>query len=177
MTSFVGNLSFGHIAECQISRFLIKKNWGVIPAYEKLLKDQKGPRIFPSFQKEPYISPDLLIYKGQEVYWAECKNKTGVPYNRHRSIFTTGIDKVHFENYLKVDKETPWKVYVFFLHGDEVLEGTPEGCVPPSGLFTQWIGNLKLTINHECEKNAMIYWDCSVLIKLCNLKEFMEKIC
>ena len=58
---FDQQLAFGKAAESSIARWLIGRGCSVLPVYEKIINDGKGPQVFtPSGD---VIAPDLFVYK------------------------------------------------------------------------------------------------------------------
>lgn len=83
-----------------------------------------------------------------------------------------GIDKRHYEHYLRIDKETPWRVWLLFLHEGGQAKDSPAGS--PDGLYGEEIWKLAHTINHASDrwgKSGMVYWSVKALKKLAQINE------
>ena len=112
--SFKKQLNYGLAGESFISKWLKARGHSILPAYEKIIDTGKGPQIYTP-NGTNLIAPDLLVWKSKEILWVEAKRKTAFTWHRIKSRWTTGIDKIHYEHYLKVFNETPWKVWLLFL--------------------------------------------------------------
>jgi hypothetical protein len=168
-------LNQGKIGESVIAGYMRGKGYNVLPAYEKVFKEYKGPTLFLS-QGGSLISPDMLAFNNDKVFWIEAKHKSAFCWNRSRSIWTTGIDRHHFNQYLEVDKNSAWPVWLLFLHSNGVAKDTPQGKVSPTGLFGGEIGYLNDVINHESEAYGMVYWNHADLKKLSDLKDLKKAL-
>ena len=171
--SFTEKLAVGRLGEDAISRWLIRKDFFVLPAYEIAVNHGKGPRLFGP--NGALISPDLLAFKGPRVEWIEAKHKSAFTWHRLTQSWQTGIDRRHWLHYLEVERTTPFPVWLFFLHrpGGEAVD-TPEGMRSPSGLFANTIAILKDCVDHEHMNHGpsgMVYWRES---KLRKLAEYLE---
>jgi hypothetical protein len=171
--SFTEKLAVGRLGEDAISRWLIRKKFFVLPAYEIMVHHGKGPRLFGP--NGNLISPDLMVFKGDRVEWIEAKHKSAFSWHRKTGTWQTGIDRRHWRDYLEVEKTTPFPVWLFFLHcpGGEAKD-TPGGMRSPSGLFAGMISDLYRCIDHEHENHGpsgMVYWRESSLKKLA---EYLE---
>ena len=66
-------------------------------------------------------------------------------------------------------------MWLMFLHKEgNSAKDTPSGMISPSGLYSQEIGKLKDTIDHEHKNHGpsgMVYWRESSLIKICEYGE------
>jgi hypothetical protein len=172
--TFSEKLQVGLLGEDLISRWLRSYGWHVLPAYEVSLDTGKGPRLFTAHGGK-MVSPDLLIFQGKEIRWAEAKFKRAFTWHRISNSWQTGIDKYMFKEYLSVREATEFQVYLFFLHepGHAAVD-TPEGAVSPSGLYGQSIDILKNKIDHESDRHGpsgMVYWREKDLRKFCEYKE------
>lgn len=176
---FERQLVFGQIAETLIAKWIISRGSMVLPVYDVEIESGKGPRLFGGKYVE-LVSPDLLVLssKGGGVQWIEAKHKTVFTWHRISGQWTTGIDKRHYEHYLKVDEQTPWPVWLLFLHQSEqpseidVPHGCPDKC--PTGLFGRSLSELKDCENHRHDnwgKSGMVYWAHKSLKLLATLKQ------
>lgn len=165
--SFKKALEFGQMGESEVSLWLQERGYTVFPAYEKELNTGKGPRVFS--QKENLISPDMLIYRQDgEIHWIEAKTKKTFTWYRKEDTWQDGIDLRHWIDYKKIDEQSPWPTWLFFLHREANLTEHPEGKPSPCGLFCQTINNLKCSFNHTSDRwgTGMIYWNIGMLRKL-----------
>jgi hypothetical protein len=152
----------GKLGEDFISLWLRARGCTVLPAYEIEISTGKGPRLFTACDGL-VVSPDLLVFGGKEVFWAEVKNKSSFTYYRKTRTWQDGIDRRHWLDYLKVKKITGKEVWLFFLHlpDQPLAKDTPANMIPPTGLFAREIGHLESNIDHEFEDfghGGMVYW-------------------
>ena len=178
MKDFQQTLQQGKVGETAISQWLIRRGIHILPAYEKVIDDHKGPVLF-SFE-ELLIAPDLLCFNTDKhtIFWVEAKNKSAFAWNRARRIWTTGIDSHHFGQYLKVRKLLRHPIYLMFLQQGGHAKDSPE--TSPSGLFGGEILQLSNCINHTYSgnnnygKGGMTYWDKNDLQRYATLEEVTE---
>jgi len=163
--SFAENLRYGVAGESTIARWFRQRGYAVLPAYEKLIDSGKGPRLY--LPDGSLIAPDLLVFKGQKIYWIEAKHKTAFSWHRQTSRWVTGIDLKHYKAYQEVDRITDWPVWLFFLHeGGQAKDSPPNS---PSGLFAN---ELSFLVGHENHRHSnwgssgMVYWAIDSLRKL-----------
>lgn len=158
--SFTESLKAGQLGESEISRFMIRRGWQVLPAYEVEQGSGKGPRLFGEYGQ--LISPDLLVFRGEQVQWVEAKTKSAFTWYRVKQKWQTGIDLRHWRDYLKVNASTPFPVWLLFLHRHGMAKDTPFGMVSPTGLFGNKVAILQGCADHISEKHGpsgMIYWN------------------
>lgn len=177
MTTFAQKSSYryGIAAESAIARWLTDKHqYTVLPVYEKLLDEGKGPQLFTPGGS--YIAPDLFAFKqGKDkiiVRWIEAKHKTAFTWHRITQRWVTGIDLRHYEHYCIVDDQTPWPVWLLFLHEGGQAKDSPADS--PSGLFGERLSKLRLCENHRHEnwgRDGMVYWAVESLMKLAELRD------
>lgn len=173
--SFDGNLNYGKAAESAIAKWLRSRGHGVIPAYEKILDTGKGPQVY--MPESELIAPDLLVFKEGNALWVEAKHKKAFSWYRvneklGRNPWVTGIDKRHYEHYLRINNETPWQVVLMFLHEGGQAKDSPAHS--PSGLYARRIRYLSRHIDHESDKygpTGMVYWCIDDLKKLASLED------
>ena len=163
--TFASSLSFGVAGESVIARWLRSRGNAVLPAYEKLLDDAKGPRVFMT--SGTLVSPDFLAWNaGKQVFWIEAKHKNGFTWHRGTREFVTGIDLPHYNDYCRINDESPWPVWLLFLHeGGQAKDSPPS----PAGLYANSLTYLREHIHHTHAnggKRGMIYWSIQHLIKL-----------
>lgn len=174
---FESRLAFGQIAETRIAQWIIARGNHVLPIYDVEVDTGKGPRIFGGEDKE-LVAPDLLVMSRSGVSWIEAKHKTVFTWHRKTKTWTTGIDIRHYEDYLKVDEQTPWPVWLLFLHQSntpsdiDIPHGCPDTC--PVGLFGDRLSRLAKCENHRHKnwgKWGMVYWAVKSLALLATLEE------
>lgn len=164
---FADNLAYGAAGESAIARWLRSRGHGVLPVYEKIVDTGKGPQIY--MPRAELIAPDLLVFKSDGALWVEAKHKNAFSWHRITNCWVTGIDERHYEHYLRVDRETPWRVWLLFLHeGGQAKDSEPS----PSGLFGNTLRRLSQTVNHRSDKWAagMVYWAIDSLKKLADME-------
>lgn len=162
---FQKNLAFGQIAELKIARWLRSRGNSILPVYDLEYETGKGPRLYGGATAASIVAPDLLVFGASKIFWCECKQKSAFTWHRKTSKWTTGIDKHHYEQYLKVAKETKLPVWLMFLHLSAIPRpkdlrlGSPPEC--PVGLFGGDISELANCINHthwNWGHYGMVYW-------------------
>lgn len=147
----------GQAGESVISQWLRRKNWTILPVYEKILDTGKGPHLF--MPEQVLIAPDLFAFQHEKAYWIEAKHKNAFSWFRKDQRWVTGIDLRHYQEYLKVDELTPWPVWLFFLQKGGKAKDSPEES--PAGLFGERLEFLKNNENHRSDKwgnSGMVYW-------------------
>jgi len=158
--SFQEQLQIGKTGESLIASYFKKRGYNVLPVYDKTDVDFKGPQLFLA-DGNSLVAPDMLVFKGEKVYWVEAKHKSAFTWYRKSKQWLTGIDVKHFEQYLKVSETTPWPVWILFLHRNGTAKDTPPGMISPTGLFGAEIQYLKIYEHHRHEnwgKGGMVYW-------------------
>lgn len=179
--TFQQQLADGRAGESEIARWLIERGSIVVPVYEKIIDEGKGPQVFTA--KGQFIAPDLLAIRHGKLTWIEAKHKTAFPWNRNRQVFVTGIDLHHYQQYIKVQCLSEVSVWLLFLHkGGQAKDSPPS----PAGLFGNSLRILALNENHRCSpdkygKGGMVYWtrDCDggALLELSKEKRDTEYKC
>ena len=151
------SLAIGQAGESAIATWLRGKGYSVLPVYEKLFDTGKGPQLYTPGAE--LIAPDLLAFRGDRVLWIEAKHKTAFSWHRLTGRWVTGIDLRHYGDYLKVDDDSPWPVWLLFLHaGGQAKDSPPDS---PSGLFGERLEYLRQHENHRhenCGRSGMVYW-------------------
>lgn len=168
--SFSEQLKYGQAGESAIAMWLRKNGATVLPVYEKILDTGKGPQLFTPTHK--LIAPDMLSYSGNEVQWIEAKHKTAFSWYKIGGYWVTGIDLRHYEDYLAVDTESPWLVWLLFLHRGGQAKDSPANS--PAGLFGGPIRELRNRESHRSDKwgrSGMVYWAKDSLRYLASLEE------
>ena len=176
-TTFKRKLAFGQIAETQIAKWIIARGNLVLPVYDIEIESGKGPRLFGGRDSE-LVAPDLLVISTNGTCWIEAKHKTVFTWHRITSQWTTGIDKRHYEYYIKVGEQTPWPVWLLFLHQHDtpskidIPHGCPAKC--PTGLFGKPLSELQGSENHRHDNwgtSGMVYWAHRTLMLLATLEQ------
>lgn len=164
--SFEKTLNFGKAAETAISQWFRKKGWAVLPVYEKIIDEGKGPQVF--LPEGQLIAPDLLVFKSDAAIWIEAKHKTAFSWHRLTNRWVTGIDLRHYADYCRIDDCTPWPVWLLFLHEGGAAKDSLYGS-SPSGLFGNKLSFLRNNENHRSTnwgKSGMVYWAITSLKKI-----------
>ncbi len=171
--TFGANLAVGQAGESAIAAWLRSRGHTVLPAYEKIIDNGKGPRLFTP--AEPLVVPDLLVFKSSgETVWVEAKHKTAFSWHRNTERWVTGIDLHHYDHYLRVAETLPIPVMLLFLQeGKQAKDGPPDS---PAGLYG---GDLKYLAAHENHRHTnwgrhgMVYWSIEVLRRLASLEDLV----
>jgi len=170
--SFDNDLLFGKVGESSIARYLRKRGATILPVYEKLIDEGKGPQLF--MPDKELIAPDMLALCRGKAQWVEAKHKESFTKWRKTDSWQTGIDRKHYEHYCKVCDETPYPVWLFFLHKGGVAKGCSESS--PSGLFIQNLQKLRVCVDHISPpdyftKSGMVFWNINSLILFASFQE------
>lgn len=172
--SFDAYLSFGQIGESLISRWLRGRGNWVLPVYEKEINNGKGPRLFLPENAE-LIAPDLFVFSGGAARWIEAKHKGAFTWHRITERWVTGIDLRHYFDYLRVNAESPWPVWLLFLQQNGQAKDSPLNC--PTGLYGGSLTYLSENENHRHDnwgRSGMVYWAERTLTKLAELDEIVR---
>lgn len=164
-------LSVGKAGESKIAMWLRSRGSTVLPVYEKLIEEGKGPTLFLPNNRN-LICPDLLTWQGNKVVWIEAKHKEGFSWHRNSSRWTTGIDLRLYHHYLEMAELTPFPVWVLFLHRGGSAKDNPTA-ISPSGLFGNDISILKDKVSHvhpNFGRSGGAFWAMENLIKLDTLE-------
>ena len=177
--SFDRTLRYGKAAESAIASWLRAKGWAVLPVYEKLLDEGKGPQLL--LPEGEVIAPDLLVFRclkgGKQVYWVEAKHKTAFSWHRATERWVTGIDLRHYENYCLVDDLSVWPVWLMFWHDGGQAKDSPANS--PAGLFGNKLSVLRKNENHRHRnwgKSGMVYWAIESLRHLHPSPKFQDEV-
>jgi hypothetical protein len=168
-TEFAQALAYGQAGESAIAMWFRNKGYSVLPIYEKILDDNKGPRLF--LPTETRVAPDLLVFKTGRALWIEAKHKTAFSWHRLTERWVTGIDIRHYNDYCVIDDSTPWPVWLLFLHRGGTAKDSPES---PAGLFGNELSVLRQCENHRHEnwgKSGMVYWAKDKLIRIADVAD------
>lgn len=174
MNTFEKTLAFGKLGESKIAEWLKARNNSVLPVYEKEIDEGKGPVFFS--RSGQHVAPDMLVFP--DVEWIEAKHKKVWTWHRKTQRWVTGIDLSHYQGYEAVQIESGRRVWIFFLHLEEIPDsrdlecGCPAKC--PVGLFGNSLDYLKKHENHRHEnwgRHGMVYWAHEKLKLLATLEE------
>jgi len=168
--TFQQTLEYGLAGESTIACWLRSRGFAVLPAYEKIIDNGKGPRLY--MPEGSLIVPDLLAFNQEKALWIEAKHKTAFSWHRITERWVTGIDVCHYEQYCQVDERTPWPVWLLFLHDGGQAKDSPPAS--PSGLFGERLSILRKCENHRHDnwgRSGMVYWSVDVLKRLAVLDE------
>ena len=167
-------LKGGLIGESKVAKWLIGRNWNVLPTYETELSSGKAPRLFTGVGS--IISPDMMIFRDGRFKWVEAKTKSSFTWYRLSGTWQDGIDKVHWEEYLRVAEQTKVPLFIMFLHlGHKIAKDTPPGKIPPRGLYGANIEHLAKHIHHTSRSHGptgMVYWNINTLTLIAEASEF-----
>lgn len=172
-SDFNARLDEGMVGESLIARWLIRRGFIVLPAYEKVVRNFKGPRIYTASGN--LIAPDMLIFRHDdekclmETMWIEAKSKAAFTWYRISGSYQDGVDLRCWIDYKALQAKCPWPVWLLFLHRPgHVAKDNPPGMVPPSGLFGAPISKLIETADHTSDRyghGGMVYWNVRALSK------------
>jgi hypothetical protein len=163
---FEDTFQMGKLGESSIARWLRSRGNSVMPVYEKMIEEFKGPQLFLPKNK-CLIAPDMLVFNDRNIRWIEAKKKTAFSWHRNTHAWVTGIDTRHYEDYLQVEDCSPWPVWLLFLQGKGQAKDSPPDC--PSGLYANSLQYLRENVSHRFAH--MTYWNIDNLRKLASLEE------
>lgn len=175
---FERKLAVGKIGESLIARWLRSRGNYVLPVYEIEMNQGKGPQLFPPITggivSAGIIAPDLLAFKQTgDVFWIEAKHKSAfTPHRKSGGTLTTGIDLHHYRQYVQLLAESPWPIWLLFLHRGRSAANCPENT--PTGLFGNDLKYLAENVHHTHDnwgKSGMVYWAIDSLIKMAELEQ------
>ena len=168
--TFAKSYDFGRVGEGAVEKWLKDSGYSVLPVYEVEKDVHKGPRLF--MLDKALICPDMFAFRADgDARWIEAKTKSAFTWHQITETWQTGINKRHWEDYQKVDRETPWRAYLIFLHLDGRAVDTPQGMTSPTGLFGRSVANLSQCVDHEWGDPPMVYWKYEDLRKLAALED------
>ena len=119
----------------------------------------------------------MLTIRGKTVRWVEAKTKSSFTWYRLGQKWQTGIDLRHWRDYLRVNAETPFEMWIVFLHRDGKAKDTPAGMDSPTGLFGNEVGILSRCVDHESENHGasgMVYWNRDDLRLIATLESLRQ---
>ncbi len=171
--AFKDRLEMGVAGESVIASWLRARGSTVLPVYEKIIDNGKGPQLY--LPDKELIAPDFFVFRCDGAIWIEAKHKTAFTWHRNTQRWVTGIDIKHYEHYLEVNRVTPWKVWLLFLHqGGQAKDSPPDS---PAGLFGNTLDYLSEHENHRHSnwgRYGMVYWRYEDLKLLATLEEIHE---
>lgn len=188
--SFPKMLEFGKTGESRVSEYFKRSGFSVLPVYE-IESEGKGPAVYTSSGN--YVAPDMFcfsrraMFEGERHFFIEAKTKSAFTWHRRTSKWATGISKRHFLDYLKVQENAGFPIWIMFLQLDGVAKDSEKG---PDGLYGATLESLWRSINHEycpddgcksrcnmegkrCGRSSMVYWSEDRLFKFASLEEVM----
>lgn len=168
--NFQKNLDFGKTGESIIANYLKNRGWAILPVYEKIIDEGKGPQIF--VVDRDFIAPDMLAFTQEDIYFVEAKHKSVFSWYRKTQKWVTGMDIKHYKDYLEVDRRFPFPVWLFFLHTERFCNKRDEPYPCNTGLYAERLSVLKNKESHTSDKwgnSGMVYWAEENLKKLCEL--------
>lgn len=159
--SFSDMLKIGKAGESAIAQWLQRRGHHVLPVYEKIDMDFKGPVLYRPDGGQ-LVCPDLLVITHGGIAWIEAKHKTAFTWSRKYEAWNTGIDLHHYYAYIRVQNDLKHiPVWLMFLHQIGTAKDTPDGKASPSGLFMASLRHLRQNECHRHEnhgKYGMVYW-------------------
>ncbi len=165
MANFHEALAQGKVGESEIARWLIKNGKNILPIYEISDYQFKGPALYCA-NGDSIIAPDMAVFSEKGLVFIEAKHKNAFSWYRNKGIWTTGIDKHHYNQYILFRNRLGFPVWILFLHRGGVAKDSPPS---PAGLFGNNLSILSKCIDHESDrygKHGMVYWNKESLIKL-----------
>ena len=178
MNHFQTMFQFGRIYENEITQWLIHGcGYCVLPVYEVETEAAcKGPRVYAP--DGALAAPDLFAFSHRWRGWIEAKGKAHFTWHRISGTWQTGIDRVLYDDYLRLAKESPLPLWLMFLHKSDqpdardLRQGSPERC--PVGLFGGEILTLAKCVDHvsvRYGRGGMVYWRAESLRKLATTEQ------
>lgn len=176
-TNFEQNLEVGRNGELVLESILQNYGWHTIPTYDYKSEYKKSPRMVGT--KDYLRLPDIDASKDGKRIWIECKWKEGASWTYSKRTFEHGIPLYLYNEYLKVEKITGDKVWIFFIESNQakltsielarcIRGGKPlppdRSYYPPSVLRGQLLANLKQTRIQFMENTNHIFFNQSDLM-------------
>lgn len=176
LPTFNQKLSFGKTAESAIAKWLRSLGYSIMPVYEKTNDgDYKGPQLFTP--NESLVAPDMFVFRDKTCLWIEAKHKDAFSWHRITQKWVTGIDLRHYNDYCKIDDQSPFPVWLMFLHrGGQAKDSPPDS---PTGLYGETLKYLRMHENHRHDnwgRSGMVYWSIDTLKKLASLEDVIGNV-
>jgi hypothetical protein len=126
--AFQDKLKFGMSGEMEIKEYLQNKHKAFLIPFYQFADANKAP-LGHYLENNKIVLPDLFVVmpnkNGKFVpFFVECKRKKQWVHFAGKT--ETGIDRYHFDHYLRIRSATKMNVFIFFLHDGEL----------PNGLFS-----------------------------------------
>lgn len=155
--TFARSLDYGMAGESDIARWLRSRGAIVLPVYEKIISEGKGPQLF--LPESSLIAPDMLVFQTGRTFWIEAKHKTAFSWHRITERWVTGIDLRHYADYCRVADVSDFPVWLLFLHEGGQAKDSPSDS--PTGLWGSELDSLRENENHRHRnggRGGMVYW-------------------
>ena len=158
----------GRAGELTIVDWLSDQGYRLLPIFENLLAQGKGPRTMDLFGET--VTPDILSFRGGEMRWFEVKTKSRFTWYGRGGYWTTGLDERYYDHYRRVEMEWEIKVTLIFLHvlsdtwlPDMLKWGAPVSC--PTGIY---MADMKTPIDHfgSSKGTKMVYFALDRLLRV-----------
>lgn len=115
---FEDSVALGREYEIAVSKFLQRRGWSVLPAYDYSGKgDSKAPRLMN--MEGGLVVPDLLACRNGKTRWFEVKWKTRADFTRMTQRMETGVDGRLYQHYRQVKHQSGQQVWIVFVHIEE----------------------------------------------------------
>jgi len=151
LNNFEDRLEYGKEAEDEIYNFLLRKGWSLIPTQP--FKSDKGQRVYRL--EDDYPAPDTIAFKNGNSRWIEVKHKTHA--SEYKNVWTVGMEKRYFNDYLQIEKDSGIPVHIFFLV--DVSDNKT-----PFGMFEKGLKFLLKSIHSRSDD--YLFWDVSKLSRI-----------
>lgn len=147
-TDFQSQILYGKEAEMVFQEIFRYNGYSIMPVYEKVLQDYKGPRVSLAFRD--VIAPDLFVFgNGQEPHWVEVKRKESATWYYKGGYWCVGIDKRLWNDYVVVDCESPFRVWLMFMLEGGISKDAPPNMSSPEGFFGAPLEHLLKRLSHD----------------------------
>lgn len=174
MVKYNATRAQGMAGESAIARWIRARGAFVLPVYEKIVDNGKGPRLYAPDGE--LIAPDMVVMSEKGISWIEAKHKSGFSWHRIRQTWTTGIDLRHYFHYIEVAERLPFPVLLLFLQSGEATKDCPYDN-SPSGLYGGEVLSLAQKESHRSDRygpTGMVYWDIADLRKYAEYEEVVN---